>query len=189
MRVDGIDPADMTDDQRSLYEQFATGRRAAPDSPFSLVGADGRLQGPPAVWLLSPRLGLALQQVGGALRFRSQLPARACEIAILLVAHHTGSAFELYAHRLAGAAAGLSEADLAALAGGSPIAAPSDVELAVFHATTRILAHGALTDDEFRQAAGVLGEGGLFELVTIVGWYTMVAWQMAVFDVRPAATA
>jgi 4-carboxymuconolactone decarboxylase len=187
MRVDDVDPADMTDEQRSLYDQFATGRRADPDSPFSLVGPDGRLQGPPAVWMLSPRFGLALQQVGGAVRFGSQLPARACEIAILLVAHHRRSAFEVYAHRLAGAAAGLSDADLDALSDGFPPATLSDVEARVFAVTRLILDHGTLSDDEFRDAVGVLGEGGLFELVTIVGWYTMVAWQMAVFDVRPAA--
>jgi len=186
MRVDQVDPAAMTDDQRSLYEQFASGRRAAPDSPFSLVGPDGRLQGPPAVWMLSPRFGLALQHVGGAVRFGSQLPARACEIAILLVAHHQHSPFELYAHRLAGAAAGLSEADLAALADGSLPSSASDVEAAVFRTTRALLATGTLTEEEFAGAVAVLGEGGLFELVTIAGWYTMVAWQLAVFDVRPS---
>jgi alkylhydroperoxidase family enzyme len=189
MRVDEVDPADMSDDQRSLYEQFATGRRAAPDNPFSLVGADGRLQGPPAVWLLSPRFGLALQHVGGAVRFGSQLPARACEIAILLVAHHNRSAFELYAHTLAGAAAGLSSSDLDALAGGVLPAAASEVEAAVFQATLAVLGRGTLTDEEFAAARGVLGGAALFELVTIVGWYNMVAWQMAVFDVQPAAAS
>jgi hypothetical protein len=189
MRVDEIDPADMTDDQRSLYDQFTTGRRVAPGSPFSLVGADGRLQGPPAVWVLSPRFGLALQHVGGAVRFDSRLPVRACEIAILLVAHHNHSAFELYAHGLAGAAAGLTGADLAALADGGSPAELSDVEGAVLRVTRRVLDHGTLTDDEFSAATAVLGEDGLFELVTIVGWYTMVAWQLAVFDVQPAATA
>jgi alkylhydroperoxidase family enzyme len=189
MRFNQVDPADMTDDQRALHEQFATGRRAAPGNPFSLVGPDGRLVGPPAVWMLSPRFGLALQQVGGAVRFESRLPARAREIAILLVAHHTGSAFELHAHRLAAAAAGLSEADLDALASGDLFPSASDVEDAVFRTTLLVLARGTLAEEEFSSAVGVLGEGGLFELVTILGWYNMIAWQMAVFDVRPAATS
>jgi 4-carboxymuconolactone decarboxylase len=186
MRVDDVDPADMTDAQRAFYERYTTGPRAAPDSPFSLVGADGRLQGPPAVWILSPTFGQALQQIGGAVRFGSQLPARAREIAILLVGHHHRSAFELYAHRLAGAAAGLTESDLAALAGHNAPAGMSDVEACTFRTTRRILDVGTLDDDEFRDAAGVLGEAGLLELVTIVGYYNMVAWQLAVFDVRPA---
>jgi len=186
MRVAEVDPADMTDDQRSLYALFAAGRRAAPDNPFTLVRPDGHLQGPPAVWMLSPRFGLALQQVGGAVRYESRLPERACEIAILLVAHHQDSPFELYAHRLAGAAAGLSEADLAALSEGSLPSSASEVEAEVFRTTRRVLRHGTLTDEEFQVAVEVLGEAGLFELVTIVGWYTMVAWQLAVFDVRPS---
>jgi 4-carboxymuconolactone decarboxylase len=185
MRVDGIDPADMSAEQQALYHLYTTGPRVAPQSPFSLVGADGRLQGPPAVWIISPVFGKALQQIGSAVRFGSRLPARAREIAILLVGHHHHSAFELYAHQRAGAAAGLTEADLKALAEGREPAEMSDVESCVFHTTRGILDHGTLDEDGFRHAAGVLSEPGLLELVTIVGYYTMVAWQLAVFDIQP----
>ena len=185
MRVDDVDPADMTEAQRALYDYYSTGPRAAPDSPFSLVGADGRLQGPPAVWILSPAFGQALQQIGAAVRFGSRLPARAREIAILLVGHHHRSAFELYAHTRAGAAAGLTGADLAALAAGQEPAGLSDVEECVFRTTRSVLARGTLDEGEFRDAAEVLGEPGLLELVTIVGYYNMVAWQLAVFDIQP----
>jgi alkylhydroperoxidase family enzyme len=189
MRVDDVDPVDMTDAQRALYEYYASGRRAAADSPFSLVAADGRLQGPPAVWILSPTFGQALQQIGGAVRFGSRLPARGREIAILLVGHHHRSAFELYAHTRAGAAAGLTETDLAALADRNEPAGLSDVERCIFGTTQRILDRGTLDGDEFATAVGVLGEAGLLELVTIVGYYNMVAWQLAVFDIQPPDAA
>jgi alkylhydroperoxidase family enzyme len=185
MRVDDVHPADMTEAQRALYDYYSTGPRAAPDSPFSLVGADGRLQGPPAVWILSPVFGQALQQIGAAVRFGSRLPDRAREIAILLVGHHHRSAFELYAHTRAGAAAGLTGADLAALAAGREPDGLSDVEERVFRTTRSVLAPGTLDEGEFRDAAAVLGESGLLELVTIVGYYNMVAWQLAVFDIQP----
>ncbi|WP_432839718.1 carboxymuconolactone decarboxylase family protein [Dactylosporangium sp. CA-092794] len=187
MRVDGVDPADMTAEQRELYEAFTTGPRAAPGSAFSLVGADGRLQGPPAVWILSPRFGRALEQIGGTVRFGSRLPARTREIAILLVAHHHDSPFELHAHGRAATAAGLTDADQAALAEGREPAGLSDVESCALRTTRAILRHGTLADEEFRAAAELLGEPGLLELVTILGYYTMLAWQLAVFDVRPAA--
>lgn len=189
MRVDDVDPADMTEDQRTIYERYTTGPRAVPESPFPLVDADGRLQGPPAVWILSPTFGHAMQHIGGAVRFGSRLPVRAREIAILLVAYHHRSAFELYAHRLAGAAAGLAEADLAALAGNREPAGMSEVESCCFRVARRILDRGTLADGEFREATRLLGEAGLLELVTIVGYYTMVAWQLAVFDVQPAASS
>ncbi|MET7399136.1 carboxymuconolactone decarboxylase family protein [Dactylosporangium sp. NPDC005572] len=187
MRVDHVDPADMTDGQRAVYDRYATGPRAAPDNPFLLVDPDGRLQGPPAVWVLSPVFGQALQQIGAAVRFGSRLPTRACEMAILLAGHHHDSAFELYAHERAGAAAGLTEADLAALADDRDPAGLSEVEACVLRTTRSVLARGTLDDGEFRDAAAVLGEAGLFELVTILGYYTMVAWQLAVFDVQPPA--
>ncbi|MBM2614853.1 carboxymuconolactone decarboxylase family protein [Actinoplanes sp. LDG1-06] len=187
MRVAHVDPADMTDAQRALYDRYATGPRATPDNPFLLVAPDGRLQGPPAIWVLSPTFGSALQQIGAAVRFGSALPARACEIAILLVGHHHRSPFELYAHERAGAAAGLTPADLAALADGKDPADLTEVESAVLRSTRAILDHGTLDETEFREASGVLTEAGLFELVTIVGYYTMVALQLAVFDVRPPA--
>lgn len=185
MRFDGIDPADMSAEQQALYQLYTTGPRVAPESPFSLIGADGRLIGPPAVWIISPTFGKALQHIGSAVRFDSRLPYRAREIAILLVGHHHDSAFELYAHQRAGAAAGLTEADLAALAEGKEPAGLSDVESCVFSTTKGILARGTLDEDEFRSAAGVLSEPGLLELVTIVGYYNMVAWQLAVFDIQP----
>lgn len=189
MRTDHVDPADLTEDQRVIYDRYATGPRAAPDNPFLLVDPDGRLQGPPAIWILSPTFGQALQQIGAAVRFGSRLPARAAEIAILLVGHHHDSAFELYAHRLAGTAAGLTESDLEALAGGTEPAGLSEVESCVFRTTRTVLEAGTLDADEFRDAARVLGEAGLFELVTTVGYYTMVAWQLAVFDVQPPAAS
>jgi alkylhydroperoxidase family enzyme len=187
LRADDVDPADLTDDQRSLYEWYTSGRRASPDSPFQLSTPDGRLQGPPAAWILSPKFGHALQQIGGAVRYDSQLPARGREIAILLVGHHHDSAFELYAHTRAGRAAGLTDLDLAALAAGTPPAALTEVEAAMFAATRAILTRGTLDEEEFREAARVLGAPGVLELVTIVGYYNMVAWQLAVFDIQPPA--
>ena len=150
MRIDDVDPATMTGDQRALYDIYTTGARVAPESPFTLVDADGRLLGPPAIWIINPVFGRALQQIGSAVRFGSQLPARAREIAILLVGHHHDSAFELYAHERAGAAAGLTRADLAALAERKEPAGLSEVEACVLRTTVRILDAGTLDDDEFR---------------------------------------
>lgn len=178
-------PGEMTEDQLAIYKLFATGRRAQPGNPFSLVEESGRLQGPPAAWVLAPPLGRALEHLGGAVRYELSLPARASEIAILLVAHHHASPFELYAHTRAGAAAGLSPEDLGALAGGQAPALTTAVEQAVYAVTRRVLAAGTLDDDEYARAASVLGAAGLLELTTLIGWYSMVAVQLAVFGLRP----
>ncbi|MFG1927185.1 carboxymuconolactone decarboxylase family protein [Cryptosporangium sp. NPDC048952] len=187
MRVDAVDPADLSAAQQPLYDLYTTGRRVAPGSPFTLVDADGRLQGPAAIWITHPTFGTALQQLGSTVRWESALPVRAREIAILLVGHHHESAFELYAHRLAGAAAGLTPDDLTALSEGTEPAEATEVESCVFRTTASMLRNRTLTDDEFRDATTVLGAPGLLELTTIVGYYNLVALQLAVFDVQPPA--
>jgi 4-carboxymuconolactone decarboxylase len=178
-------PGEMSEEQRALYRLFATGRRAQPGSAFSLIDESGRLQGPPAAWVLVPPFGRALEQLGGAVRYELTLPARANEIAILLVAHHHRSPFELHAHTRAGKAAGLSEEDLGALAAGQPPALTTETERVVYAVTQRLLATGTLDDEEYAQAVAVLGTGGLLELTTIIGWYNMLAIQLSVFGLVP----
>jgi alkylhydroperoxidase family enzyme len=178
-------PGEMTEEQQALYKLFASGRRAQPGSAFSLVDETGRLTGPPAAWVLVPSFGRALEQLGGAVRYERTLPARASEIAILLVGHHHRSPFEVHAHTRAGAAAGLSQADLDALAAGQPPALTTEEERVIYAVTRQILADGTVNDAEYARAASVLGTAGLFELTTLIGWYTMLAFQLSVFSVLP----
>jgi 4-carboxymuconolactone decarboxylase len=178
-------PGEMSEAQQALYKLFASGRRAQPGSAFSLVDETGRLTGPPAAWVLVPAVGGPLEQLGGAMRYGLTLPARGREIAILLVGHHHQSPFEVHAHTRAGAAAGLSEEDLAALAAGQPPALATEEERVIYAVTRRILAAGTVDEDEFATAAAVLGTGRLFELTTLIGYYTMLAIQLSVFGVLP----
>jgi 4-carboxymuconolactone decarboxylase len=178
-------PAEMTERQQALYKLFATGKRAQPGNPFSLVDSDGRLQGPPAAWVLVPPVGHALEQLGGAMRYELSLEPRAREIAILMVGHHHQSPFELHAHTRAGAAAGLTDGDLAALAAGQPPALATGQERAVHTATGHLLAAGTLDEAQYAAAVTVLGTGQLFELVTLVGYYNMLAMQLSVFSLLP----
>jgi 4-carboxymuconolactone decarboxylase len=178
-------PAEMTPPQQGLYKLFATGKRAQPGNPFSLVDADGRLQGPPAAWVLVPPVGHALEQLGGAMRYELTLEPRAREIAILMVGHRHQSPFELHAHTRAGAAAGLTPADLDALAAGQPPELATELERAVYAAAGHLLAAGTLDEAQYAAAVAVLGTSQLFELVTLVGYYNMLAVQLSVFALLP----
>jgi alkylhydroperoxidase family enzyme len=187
-RLDRITPDEMTPEQKEIYSAFTSGRRAAPEAAFSLVHPDGGLIGPPNAWLLSPGLARGLESFGGALRFEMGLNARTRETAILLMAFHRESPFELYAHRQAGRAAGLSDAEIEGLATRTPPAFTSDEERAVFDASLALLDRKSLDDDEFAAATEVLGKRGVLELVVLLGWYDSVATQLAVFGVVPPET-
>ena len=188
-RVPEVELADMTAQQREFYDKYATGVRAGPGSTFPLVDAAGHLMGPPAVWVLSQPLGLALERFGYAIRYELSLSRRAQEIAILMVAQHRRCEFERFAHARAGLAAGLTEDDLAALAAGNQPGLNTEEERAVYETTRRILDAGVLDDRAYLAAEEVLTAPRLFELVTLVGYYLMLATQLSVFDIQPPTAA
>lgn len=184
-RVPQLELADMTTQQREFYDKYATGVRAGAGATFALVDDDGHLMGPPAVWVLSQPLGLALEQFGYAIRYQLSLSRRAQEIAILMVAQYRQSEFERFAHGQAALAAGLTEADVAALAAGEAPGLRTAEEDVVYRVTRRVLDTGTLSAEEYDQFAAVLSVPRLFELVTLIGYYLMLATQLSVFDIRP----
>ncbi|GAA4551377.1 carboxymuconolactone decarboxylase family protein [Pseudonocardia xishanensis] len=175
----------LTPEQVEIYDRFATGKRAAPGAAFSLVHPEGGLMGPPNGWLLSPPLGRVLEKIGYAVRYELELSDRAREIAILLHAFHRESPFEIYAHRQAGRAAGLTDAEIDGLATRTEPDFRSDDERTVFATTLAIIDRKTLDDAEYAAAVAVLGERDLFELVVLLGYYDFVATQLAVFAVTP----
>jgi 4-carboxymuconolactone decarboxylase len=188
-RVPHLELADMTAQQREFYDKYATGVRARPEAAFPLVDSGGHLMGPPAVWVLSQPLGLALERFGYAIRYELTLSRRSQEMAILMVAEHRHSEFERFAHAQAALRAGLSQADLAALAAGEAPVLRTDEERCVYEATRRILDSGTLTATEYEEYAATLRVPQLFELVTLIGYYLMLATQLSVFDIQPPPTA
>jgi len=185
VRLPRLMPDDMTAEQHEIYEKFSGGERAGARSAFSLVHPEGGLIGPPSAWLLSPPLARVFEQAGAAMRFQLSLPPRSIEIALLLHAFGRSCAFEIYAHRKAGRAAGLTEAEIDGLASRRPPAFEDDAERVVFDTTLALLDRKALSAAEFDSAEAVLGARALFELVSLIGYYDMVATQLTVFEIDP----
>lgn len=181
-------PAELDAEQRGLYTEITGGPRAAGPQHFALTDTEGHLQGPFNAMLLSPVLGRALQELGAAIRYRTHLTARIRETAILVVAQMWDSAFERHAHERVGAAAGLTEAELLALRAGRDPRLPDPVERAAW-AFTRVLASqsGTLDDHQYATARDALGERTLFELSTLVGYYSTLALQLRLFAVPATA--
>jgi 4-carboxymuconolactone decarboxylase len=188
-RIPKLEPSSLDDEQRSLYDAIAGGRRAQGPQLFQLTDGEGRLEGPFNALLLQPRLGSALQALGSAVRYDTGLDDRCREIAILVVAAHWRSDFERYAHEAVGRSVGLGDAELAAVRDGRHAAL--DGREAVVAGTAAALAvRGDLDDAEYREAVDHLGPAGLFELLTLVGYYATLALQLRVFRVpAPDGTA
>ncbi|HYT25185.1 MAG TPA: carboxymuconolactone decarboxylase family protein [Actinomycetota bacterium] len=188
-RIGKFEPSALDAEQRSLYDAIAGGRRAQGPQLFRLADADGRLEGPFNAFLLQPRLGAALQALGASVRYETGLDDRCREIAILVVAAHWRSDFEWHAHEAVGRAAGLGDAELAALREGRH-ADLAGRESVVARTTAALVTRGDLDDAEYGEAVGHLGPAGLFELLTLVGYYATLALQLRVFRVpAPVDTA
>jgi hypothetical protein len=210
-RIPKLEPAALDEDQRALYDAIAGGRRAQGPQLFRLADSEGRLEGPFNAFLLQPRLGSALQALGSAVRYDTGLDDRCREIAILIVAAHWESEFEWYAHEAVGRSVGLGDAELAAVRDGryTELTAARDGryteltavrdgrpaalavrEAVVARTVAALAARGDLSDAEYREAVDHLGTPGLFELLTLVGYYATLALQLRVFRVpAPDATA
>lgn len=187
MRLPHLRPDELTAEQRQLYEVINQGpRRTAHQglqSPVGLVDDEGRLQGPFNAMLFHPAIGMALQDLGRALRFSGQLPPRAREIAILIVAASERSDFEWAAHAAIAAYLGLSTAQIDALARADAVEFEDHLEQMVTRATRALVATGDLDDETYRSAEVALGAAGLVELTTLVGLYRALALQMRLFRV------
>lgn len=175
-------PADLDDDQRAVYDAIAGGPRAQGKQVFALKDHRGALNGPFGIMLHAPGLGLPLQDLGAAIRYRTLMSARCREIAILIVATATASDFEWYAHERVGRSIGLTDVELDALRDGT-FTSEDPIEVGVADLTTAVLGGQDLTDAEYAGLRAVLGERTLIEVTALVGYYRTLADLMRVFTV------
>ena len=80
---------EMTPEQRAVADTIMKGPRVAVGSPATAPGATS-LASPFNVWNRRPELADRLQKIGEYIRFKSSLPPRLNEFAILIVAREWG---------------------------------------------------------------------------------------------------
>ncbi|MFI6599952.1 carboxymuconolactone decarboxylase family protein [Nonomuraea sp. NPDC050536] len=168
-RLTPDDPA-----SRALYDKIVGGPRGT-----SMLDQEGGLAGPFNAMLLSPAVGDALQELGAAIRYRSALSDRARELAILVVASAWDSAFEQQVHEPIARSLGLTDAQLTAIRSGRPPELGDPAEAAVVRVATALVTGRDLDDEEY----ALLPESVVFELTTLVGYYSTLALQLRVFRV------
>jgi 4-carboxymuconolactone decarboxylase len=178
-------PADLDEEQARLYRAITEGPRSHGPQLFELSDEQGALNGPFGGFLLSPTVGDALQALGAAVRYGTSLTDRAREMAILVVAARWDSAFERYAHEAVGRACGLTDGELEILrAGGLPDLADEQERAAL--SLTHALLDGDVDDSTWAACVPPLSADLVFELTTLVGYYSTLALQMRAFRVDGA---
>jgi 4-carboxymuconolactone decarboxylase len=157
-------------DQRRVFDAIASSPRGNVPAPFHVL-------------LRSAELADHAQRLGALLRYRTGLPARLSEIAILVTAKHWNAEFEWYVHEREARVAGVADETIAAIAAGKRPALAGDAALvhdfaATFYKTNDV------TDELFGKAVERFGERTVVELTAILGYYSLLAIVLRVFRVK-----
>jgi 4-carboxymuconolactone decarboxylase len=182
MRLEQLTLDFLEPDQRELYDTIV-GTRTGSTLPARVVDEHGNLQGPFNAMLHYPAVGLPLQELGGMLRFRGLLTPRARELVILTVAASWASEFEWWAHVRIGKQIGLTDEEIDAVRTSEPITLDDPAEQAAVDVARATTTRGDLDDDEYARAQDALGDRMLIEVLTLVGYYALLALQMRVHRV------
>jgi 4-carboxymuconolactone decarboxylase len=143
-------------------------------------GPRGSVFGPFVPLLRSPDLLSPLQKAGEYLRYKSALPPRLSEFAILIVARRWNQQFEWHIHEPIAGRAGVPAPHIRAVAQGRR---PDDMaaEEAVVHDFLQELQdnHG-VSDTTYGRAVEHFGERGVVDLCGLCGYYSTLAMVMNV---------
>jgi 4-carboxymuconolactone decarboxylase len=171
--------AEMTPEQRAVADAIMKGPRVAVGSPATAPGATS-LASPFNVWNRRPELADRLQKIGEYIRFKSSLPPRLNELAILIVAREWGSQYEWFAHHRLAMAAGLDPAVAEDLVQGRVPAHMKPDEAVVYGFSMEMHRQHGVSDATFKRAVDTLGEPGAADLIAVNGYYVLVAMTVNV---------
>jgi 4-carboxymuconolactone decarboxylase len=132
--------------------------------------------------LHNPELADKWQQIGELLRFRTSLPQRLSELAILVVGSHHGSAYMWNAHEKVALKAGVKKDVVNAIKDGARPHFDATDEQAVYDFSVELLDTREVTEACHAQALSALGVTALVELTALLGYYVMVAMMLNAHD-------
>jgi 4-carboxymuconolactone decarboxylase len=177
-RFKPIPPENLTPEQRVLADGIRSGPRGAIMN--SAAANPGPLGGPFNVWLRSPDIGNIIQSLGAAIRFRSSLPSKLNELAIIITARHWTAQYEWIAHHRLALEAGLDPAIGEDVAQGRRPAKMSDDEAIVYDFSCALHETHGVGDAIYKRALDRFGERGVVDLIAVNGYYCLVSMTLNV---------
>jgi 4-carboxymuconolactone decarboxylase len=167
----------LTSDQRALLDSIRSGPR----------GASTGIRGPFAMFLHAPAFGELAQQLGGYCRFKTGVPARLSEFAILVTAKMWRAQYEWYAHVPQAERAGVAKETIRDIhRGRMPKSAPKD-ERAIYDFIQELYKTRRVGDRNFKRVHSVLGDAAMVEFVGTLGYYVLISMILNVFRMSPPA--
>jgi 4-carboxymuconolactone decarboxylase len=182
MRLPFIPPAELSAEQRPLYEDMREGISKS-FHEFIAIREDGALMGPWNPWLHEARFGKPIWDLTKALSEQSKLPDPARQVAILVTGAHFRAGYEIYAHVVVAEHDKLADSKLATIVAGQR---PTDLtreEAVAYDVAAALAGGGVLPELTYRAAIEAFGPHGAAELCYLVGLYCLVSVTLNGFDV------
>jgi 4-carboxymuconolactone decarboxylase len=149
----------------------------------AILASRGSLNGPFRVWLHSPELAQRAQQLGEQARFRTTLPPRLRELAILVTARFWDAQLEWSIHEPTGREAGIPRAIIEDIKRRRTPEFDKRDDQAIYEYTFGLLRDHFVDDDVFAAATEHVGSRGITELTILIGYYSLVALSLNAFQV------
>ena len=166
-RFKPLTASELTPEQKILVDHLLSGERGTLNGPFNVL-------------LRSPEMGDLAQKLGAYIRYRTTVPTKLNEFAILITARALNVQYEWAAHHKYALQAGLSPAVIDALAiGKRPPAMQPDEEI-VYNFTTELVNTKQVSDSTFRAAVDKFGERTVVDLIGVIGYYHFVSFVLNV---------
>lgn len=161
-------PADkMTPEQKKAAEEFQAERKIPVFGPFVPL-------------LRSPEVMLRARAMGDYLRYKSVLPPKLNEFAILITARQWTQQYEWDVHHPIAIKAGLdAEIAKAVAEGRRPRNMPEDEEI-IYEFCIELHRNQSVCDATYARAVARFGEQGVIDLVGVNGYYTFLAMALNV---------
>ncbi len=166
-RFKPLNPEQFTPAQKTMVNDLLSGTRTSLAGPFNVL-------------LRSPEMGNIAQQLGEYIRFRTSVPQRLNEMAILMTAKWWSSQYEWHAHQPLALKAGLAAGVIADIQAGRRPATMQRDETAVYNVCSELRERRLVSDATFKTAVDMLGEQGVVDLIALMGYYDLVAMALNV---------
>ena len=148
-----------------------------------LSGPRGNLNGPFLSWIHSPDLAQRAQELGAFCRYETGLSLRLSELAILCTAARWKSQAEWHIHYSIGIQAGLSVEILEDIRQERQPRFLDEDELLIWKFVEDLYATKRVSDEIYQETVNRFGLQTVVNLVALLGYYTLVAMTLNVFNV------
>jgi 4-carboxymuconolactone decarboxylase len=139
------------------------------------VAARGQPTGPWIALLRSPELMTRTRGLSDYLRFESVVPGWLRELVILMTARQWGQNYEWNAHYAIAMDEGLSPGIARAIAEGRRPEGMVEEEEILYELCMELQRNRSVSDATYERAVDRFGEQGVVEVVSLMGYYTMVS--------------